>query len=84
MQFELALLAAALATLGVATSSPRIESASSCATGSIQCCRAVKTSAEAGTDPTTVKLLALIGVAPADLTGDVGITCSAVASSGTW
>ncbi|KAJ3861746.1 MAG: hydrophobin 2 [Lentinula lateritia] len=74
MQFKLAFVSAALATLAVATPAPRDEPASSCSTGPIQCCNSVQS---ASSDPITT-ILGLLGIVLQDLNVDVGLTCSPI------
>ncbi|KAF8915319.1 fungal hydrophobin-domain-containing protein [Mucidula mucida] len=74
MQFKLATLTLALATLAAATPTRRTgEPAGDCTTGPIQCCTSTSTSA----DPVTAALLGLLGIVlPADVL--VGLTCSPI------
>ncbi|KIK52940.1 hypothetical protein GYMLUDRAFT_49618 [Collybiopsis luxurians FD-317 M1] len=74
MQFKLAFVSAALATLAVATPAPRNEPASSCTTGPIQCCESVVPASDAA----ATKILGLLGIVLQDLNVVVGLTCSAV------
>ncbi|KAJ3808150.1 hydrophobin 2 [Lentinula lateritia] len=74
MQFKLAFVSAALATLAVATPAPRDEPASNCSTGPIQCCNSVQS---ASSTPVTT-ILGLLGIVLQDLNVDVGLTCSPI------
>ncbi|KIK53762.1 hypothetical protein GYMLUDRAFT_925512 [Collybiopsis luxurians FD-317 M1] len=75
MQFKFAFVTAALATLAVATPTPRGgEPASSCTTGPIQCCQSVQS---ASSSPVSI-LLGLLGIVLQDLNVDVGLTCSPI------
>ncbi|KAF5356479.1 hypothetical protein D9757_012567 [Collybiopsis confluens] len=76
MQFKLAFVSAALATLAVATPAPRggSEPASSCSTGPLQCCNTVTTV----NDPTAATLIGLLGIVIQDVTALVGLTCSGI------
>ncbi|KAJ4465684.1 fungal hydrophobin-domain-containing protein [Lentinula edodes] len=74
MQFKLAFVSAALATLAVATPAPRDEPGSSCSTGPVQCCNSVQS---ASSDPITT-ILGLLGIVLQDLNVDVGLTCSPI------
>ncbi|KAF9064101.1 hypothetical protein BDP27DRAFT_1426222 [Rhodocollybia butyracea] len=83
MQFKHTFVAAALATLVVASPTPRSSSAT-CASP-IQCCNSVQTPTQAAADGTTVRLLALIGVSPVELADNepsqlIGLDCFAGAS----
>ncbi|KAF5386275.1 hypothetical protein D9757_008593 [Collybiopsis confluens] len=72
---KLAFISAALATLVVATPTPRDdELASSCTTGSLQCCNSVFLAS----NPTVVGLLGLLGIEIQDLDLLVGLTCSPI------
>ncbi|KAF9064113.1 fungal hydrophobin-domain-containing protein [Rhodocollybia butyracea] len=82
MQFKLAFVSAALATLALASPAPRNEPASSCSTGPVQCCDSVQTASQAAADPGTLALLGLIGVLIGDVTGLVGLTCSGINVAG--
>ncbi|KAJ4466315.1 hydrophobin 2 [Lentinula aciculospora] len=79
MQFKLAFVSAALATLAVATPAPRDEPASSCSTGPVQCCESVQSANSAAIAP----ILASIGVVLQDLNVLVGLTCSPITVIGT-
>ncbi|KAH7872160.1 hydrophobin 2 [Lentinula edodes] len=74
MQFKLAFVTAALATLAVATPTPRNEPASSCSTGPIQCCDSVQS---ASSSPVAI-LLGLLGIVLQDVNVNVGLTCSPI------
>ncbi|KAJ3887973.1 hydrophobin 2 [Lentinula edodes] len=74
MQFKLAFVSAALATLAVATPAPRGEPASSCTTGPVQCCD----STESASSTSATALLGLLGIVLQDLNVLVGLTCSPV------
>ncbi|KAE9407600.1 hydrophobin 2 [Gymnopus androsaceus JB14] len=74
MQFKLAFVSAALATLAVATPTLRGEPASSCSTGPVQCCNTV----EPASSSAAAGLLGLLGIVLQDLTVDVGLTCSPI------
>ncbi|KAF5356484.1 hypothetical protein D9757_012562 [Collybiopsis confluens] len=74
MQFKLAFVTVALATLAAATPAPRNEPASSCTTGPIQCCNTVTTAS----NPAAAGILALLGIVLQDLTVAVGLTCSPI------
>ncbi|KAJ3904538.1 hydrophobin 2 [Lentinula edodes] len=75
MQFKLAFVSAALATLAVATPAPRDEPASSCSTGPVQCCNSVQSASSGGVVST---ILGLLGIVLQDLNVDVGLTCSPI------
>ncbi|KAF9017497.1 hypothetical protein BDP27DRAFT_1355859 [Rhodocollybia butyracea] len=62
MQFKLAFVSAALATLALASPTARNEPASSCSTGPVQCCQSVQTTTQAASNPGVLALLGLIGV----------------------
>ncbi|KAG9225827.1 hypothetical protein CCMSSC00406_0008355 [Pleurotus cornucopiae] len=75
------LIATALATLAVATPtkmSRRTEPASSCSTGSLNCCN----SSGDATDTSITTLLAGIGLPIGSVTGLVGVTCSPITGIG--
>ncbi|KAJ3992937.1 hydrophobin 2 [Lentinula boryana] len=74
MQFKLAFVTAALATLAAATPTPRTEPSSSCSTGPVQCCNTVQSANSAGIS----SILGLLGVVLGDLDVLVGITCSPI------
>ncbi|KAE9407602.1 hydrophobin 2 [Gymnopus androsaceus JB14] len=74
MQFKLAFVSAALATLAAATPTLRNEPASSCTTGPVQCCNTV----EPASSSAAAGLLGLLGIVVQDLTVAVGITCSPI------
>ncbi|KAJ3914894.1 hydrophobin 2 [Lentinula edodes] len=74
MQFKLAFVSAALATLAVATPAPRDEPASSCSTGPVQCCDSV----ESATSSPVAAILSLLGIVLQDLNVNVGLTCSPI------
>ena len=60
----------ALATFVAAGSSP----SNQCNTGSLQCCNSV----ESANTPGVASILALVGIDAKSVTGQVGLTCSAV------
>ncbi|KAJ3748108.1 hydrophobin 2 [Lentinula detonsa] len=74
MQFKLAFVSAALATLAVATPAPRGEPASSCSTGPVQCCNSVESASSSAVAP----ILSLLGIVLQDLNVDVGLTCTPI------
>ncbi|KIK53756.1 hypothetical protein GYMLUDRAFT_250087 [Collybiopsis luxurians FD-317 M1] len=74
MQFKLAFVTTALATLAVATPAPRGEPASSCTTGPIQCCDSVQSASSSAVAP----ILALLGIVLQDLNVEVGLTCTPI------
>ncbi|KAJ3879872.1 fungal hydrophobin-domain-containing protein [Lentinula edodes] len=74
MQFKLAFVSIALATLAVATPAPRGEPASSCSTGPVQCCNTV----ESASTPGAAAILGLLGIVLQDLNVLVGLTCSPI------
>ncbi|KAE9394056.1 fungal hydrophobin [Gymnopus androsaceus JB14] len=81
MQFKLAFVTVALATLAVATPSfPRgggdscTEPASSCSTGPIQCCNSIQQT----TSDVLSTVLGILGISLSGVTGLVGLTCSPV------
>ncbi|KIK67773.1 hypothetical protein GYMLUDRAFT_237980 [Collybiopsis luxurians FD-317 M1] len=75
MQFKLAFVTAALASLAVATPTPRGgEPASSCTTGPIQCCNSVQSASSSGVG----LLLGLLGIVLQDLDVLVGLDCSPI------
>ncbi|KAE9407598.1 hydrophobin 2 [Gymnopus androsaceus JB14] len=74
MQFKLALVSAALATLAVATPTLRNEPASSCTTGPVQCCNTT----ESASSSSATALLGLLGIVLQDLNVLVGLTCSPI------
>ncbi|KAE9385896.1 hydrophobin 2 [Gymnopus androsaceus JB14] len=74
MQFKLAFVSAALATLAVATPALRGEPASSCSTGDLQCCDTTESASSAS----ATALLSLLGIVLQDLDVLVGITCSPI------
>ncbi|KAF9064093.1 hypothetical protein BDP27DRAFT_199519 [Rhodocollybia butyracea] len=78
MQFKLAFFTAALATIALATPTPRNEPASSCSTGPVQCCQSVQTAAQAATIPGIDVLLGLLGVVIGDVTGLVVLLAPAL------
>ena len=85
MQFKLAFVTAALASLAAATPAPRGgEPASSCSTGPVQCCNTV----EKASDSSAAGILALLGIVLQDLNVDVGLTCDPItvigAGSSSW
>ncbi|KAF9064094.1 fungal hydrophobin-domain-containing protein [Rhodocollybia butyracea] len=82
MQFKLAFVSVALATLALASPAPRNEPASSCTTGPVQCCNSVQTAAQAAKIPGINVLLGLLGVVIGDVTGLVGLTCSGINVAG--
>lgn len=71
MQFTLAFVVAAFATLAVATTGP------TCSTGSIRCCQSV----EAASSAQATQALGLVNVVVGDVTGLVGLQCTSVAGS---
>lgn len=75
MQFTLAFVAAALASVAVAA--PSASTGPTCSTGPIQCCQSVV----AATSAQAVKQAGLANVAVGPLTGLVGLTCTSVAGS---
>ncbi|KAJ4466320.1 hydrophobin 2 [Lentinula aciculospora] len=79
MQFKLAFVTVALATLAVATPTPRNEPASSCSTGPVQCCESVQS---ASSNPVAI-ILALLGIVVQDVNANVGVTCSPITVIGT-
>ncbi|KAJ4470030.1 hydrophobin 2 [Lentinula edodes] len=74
MQFKLAFVSIALATLAVATPAPRGEPASSCSTGDLQCCNSIQSS----TDPSVAGILSLLGIVIQGVDILVGLTCSPI------
>ncbi|KAF9056827.1 fungal hydrophobin-domain-containing protein [Rhodocollybia butyracea] len=82
MQFKLAFVSAALATLALASPTARNEPASSCSTGPVQCCQSVQTTTQAANNAGVLALLAVIGVALGDVTGVIGLTCSGINIAG--
>ncbi|KAF5386278.1 hypothetical protein D9757_008594 [Collybiopsis confluens] len=75
MQFKLAFISAALATLVVATPSTRDdELASSCTTGLLECCNNVLSASS----PEATSILGLLGISGQGLTGLVGFDCSLI------
>ncbi|KIK52941.1 hypothetical protein GYMLUDRAFT_49620 [Collybiopsis luxurians FD-317 M1] len=76
MQFKLAFVTVALASLAAATPAPaaRNEPASSCTTGPIQCCNTVTEASSSAVAP----ILALLGIVLQDLNVLVGLTCSPI------
>ncbi|KAF5393175.1 hypothetical protein D9757_001292 [Collybiopsis confluens] len=79
MQFKLAFVSAALASLAVATPTPRGgEPASSCSTGPVQCCNSVQSASSS----VVGLLLGLLGIVLSDLNVDVGLTCSPISVVG--
>ncbi|KAF9062309.1 hydrophobin 2 [Rhodocollybia butyracea] len=85
MQFKLTFVAAALATLAVATPTPRGGPSSTCSTGPIQCCQNTQSLVQALANPTTLLNAGLAGIVLGAVTGLVGSTCSPlnVAGGGT-
>lgn len=80
MQFKLAFVAAALATLAVATPTPNSTPPPSCSTGTQQCCQSTTTVASASA--ATLDLIQeLLGVVVGDITGLIGLQCTSVAGS---
>ncbi|KAJ4466324.1 hydrophobin 2 [Lentinula aciculospora] len=71
MQFKLAFVSAALATLAVATPATR---QTGCTTGTLQCCGTV----ESASSPGATELLGLLGIVLQDLDVLVGLTCSPI------
>ncbi|KAF9064103.1 fungal hydrophobin-domain-containing protein [Rhodocollybia butyracea] len=82
MQFKLAFVSVALATLALASPAPRNEPASSCSTGSVQCCTSTQTTTQAASNPGVLALLGLLGVTLSQVTGLIGLTCSSVNVAG--
>ncbi|KAJ3785575.1 hydrophobin 2 [Lentinula aff. detonsa] len=78
MQFKLAFVSAALATLAVATPAPRNEPASSCTTGPIQCCNTV----ESANSASAAALLGVLGIVVQDVNALVGLDCSPITGVG--
>ncbi|KAF5393172.1 hypothetical protein D9757_001291 [Collybiopsis confluens] len=79
MQFKLAFVSAALASLAVATPTPRGgEPASSCTTGPVQCCNSVQSASSGAVG----LLLGLLGIVLQDLNVNVGLTCSPISVVG--
>ncbi|KAF8980739.1 fungal hydrophobin-domain-containing protein [Cyathus striatus] len=76
MQFKLSVVTLALATLAAAT--PTSPPASSCNTGSLQCCNSVQDA----NSPSIATLLGLLGVVIGSVTGQVGVTCSPISVIG--
>ncbi|KAF8985269.1 fungal hydrophobin-domain-containing protein [Cyathus striatus] len=73
MQFKSAAFATlSLATFAAATGSDQ------CTTGSLQCCQSTGTASSSS----IASLLAIVGVAVQDVTGLVGVTCSAISGVG--
>lgn len=82
MQFKFAFIAAALATLAVATPTARDIPASDCSTAQTQCCQSTTTAASLNS--VELGLLAtLLGIVVGDITGLVGSQCLNIAAS-TW
>ncbi|KAF9062310.1 hydrophobin 2 [Rhodocollybia butyracea] len=82
MQFKLTFVAAALATLAVATPTPRGGPSTTCSTGPIQCCQSTQTAAAAQSDLLTGLIAGLVGIVLKDVTGLVGLSCSGVNVAG--
>ncbi|KIK53770.1 hypothetical protein GYMLUDRAFT_250097 [Collybiopsis luxurians FD-317 M1] len=81
MQFKLAFITSAiLVSFAAATPTPsaRNEPASSCTTGSIQCCDSVVPA----TDATATKVLSLLGIVLQDLNVLVGLVCDPISLIG--
>ncbi|KAE9389724.1 hydrophobin 2 [Gymnopus androsaceus JB14] len=74
MQFKLAFVSVALATLAVATPTLRGEPASSCSTGPVQCCDSTTEASSAA----AAGILSLLGIVLQDLDVLVGLTCSPI------
>ncbi|KAJ4470025.1 hydrophobin 2 [Lentinula edodes] len=74
MQFKLAFVSVALATLAVATPAPRGEPASNCSTGDLQCCNTV----ESSSSPGAAAILGLLGIVLQGVDVLVGLTCSPI------
>ncbi|KAE9394054.1 fungal hydrophobin [Gymnopus androsaceus JB14] len=81
MQFKLAFVSAALATLAVATPNfsrgdgdSCTQPASSCSTGPIQCCNSI----QQATSSSCTSILGLLGLLISDPTVLVGLNCSPV------
>ncbi|KIK53760.1 hypothetical protein GYMLUDRAFT_232637 [Collybiopsis luxurians FD-317 M1] len=74
MQFKLAFVSVALATLAAATPAARNEPASSCSTGPVQCCNSVVPA----TDAAATKVLSLLGIVLQDVNVLVGLTCDPI------
>ena len=70
MQFKLAFVTAAIASLAAATPAAR----DTCSTGPIQCCNSV----QSASDPATALLLGLLGIVVQGVNVDVGLTCSPI------
>ncbi|TFK46055.1 fungal hydrophobin [Heliocybe sulcata] len=66
-------VAGALAILAAATPTGT-EPAGQCTTGNLQCCNSVSTAS----DPAVATLLGSLGIPIQDVTGLVGLTCSAI------
>ncbi|KAF9064108.1 hypothetical protein BDP27DRAFT_1450935 [Rhodocollybia butyracea] len=94
MQYKVAFLSLALATLALGYKVPAPAPAPApapvpapqpihkCTTGSLQCCQQTQTASQAANNAYTKSLLGLIGVAVGDLTGVVGLDCSGVNVAG--
>ncbi|KAF9061936.1 hydrophobin 2 [Rhodocollybia butyracea] len=78
MQFKLAFVSAALATLVAATPAARNEPASACTTGPIQCCESVQSASSSA----AAKVLAGLGIVLQNTDVLVGLTCSAINVAG--
>ncbi|TFK43805.1 fungal hydrophobin-domain-containing protein, partial [Crucibulum laeve] len=75
MQFKLASLATvAIATLAVATPTPR----DVCSTGTVQCCNSVQAASSTG----VAALLGLLGIVVQDVTALVGVNCTPISVIG--
>ncbi|KAF9060859.1 hypothetical protein BDP27DRAFT_1338996 [Rhodocollybia butyracea] len=75
MQFKIALVTAAIATLAVAATTPR---ANGCSTGLRLCCEHAQSVAEVAKDPELIAQLKHFGINTKDLTGFVGDFCAQV------
>ncbi|KAF9062307.1 hydrophobin 2 [Rhodocollybia butyracea] len=82
MQFKLSFVAAALATLAVATPAPRNAPSSTCSTGSIQCCQSTQSVAAAQSNLLTSLLAGALGIVLGAVTGEIGLTCSGINVAG--
>ncbi|KIK53787.1 hypothetical protein GYMLUDRAFT_49203 [Collybiopsis luxurians FD-317 M1] len=71
MQFKLAFVTAAIASLAAATPTPRT---GSCSTGPVQCCNSV----ESASSPGVSTLLGLLGIVLQNTDVLVGLTCSPI------
>ncbi|KIK60545.1 hypothetical protein GYMLUDRAFT_244528 [Collybiopsis luxurians FD-317 M1] len=71
MQFKLAFVTAALASLAVATPTAR----DSCSTGSLTCCNSIQSTSG---NPLASLLAGLLGLTLGDLGLNIGLTCSPI------